>query len=151
MSLILHPIQTEEDLKKCAPLLVRVYNAEPWNDHWDEKWAYKKLLVSFRSPDFYGICIMEDQNIVGVLVGNLEPNNTENFFYLRDMFVDPDQQRKGIGSLLLDSIKNHLNPMEEVSGITLFTSRVYFTHAFYLKNQFEVLDEFCFMHYGKGS
>ena len=144
-SVIVERILTENLLKSCAPLLVEAYNAKPWNDNWSEERALKKIRYAFEAPRFLGFAAEKNGQYLGCLVGNIEPNDQEDYFYLRDMFVAESQRHLGIGSLLLKNLKVELEKIG-IKSILLFTSSKYQTSDFYIKNGFKFLDGMCLMY-----
>lgn len=137
-------IESREALQQCAVLLTEVYNAEPWNDNWTEETALEKLEYSFNAPKFFGLMAWEETHLLGCCVGNIEPYFMGDYFYLRDMFVSVSSQRKGVGSQLINSLKEYLETFD-IKAIILFTSSEHFTFNFYQKNDFKIMEGMCIM------
>jgi aminoglycoside 6'-N-acetyltransferase I len=137
-------IDSKRTLESCAQILVQSYNGEPWNDNWTVESGFRKLNSSFLSPNFVGLLAIKDGQIIAGLVGNIEPNYDKDFMYLKDMFVLPQFQNTGVGSFLLNALKERLNYLN-IHALILFTSRSFFTNQFYTKNGFEVIEDYIFM------
>lgn len=139
-------IESTHLLEKCALLLMEVYNAEPWNDKWNEEKAFEKLLCYFNSPKIFGLIAVEEKNILGCSLGNIEPYYTGDYFYLKEMFVSVKSQRKGFGSQMMASLKEHLEIIG-IKSIILFTSKALFPYDFYQKNNFKLMEDMCMMNF----
>lgn len=63
------------------------------------------LSVGLRNS-LYGVCVFLDGNIVGTarIVGD---NST--CFYIQDVIVHPEYQRKGLGQLMMEKIMNYIS------------------------------------------
>ncbi len=126
------------DLKECARLYVKVFNGEPWNDHWTSKTALSRLKDIYDSPRFYGIKIVHDKRIAGVILGNIESWYVDYHYQLKEIYVDPDFQSKGMGRKLIKKAKEDLK-RKRVGAIYLYTSSHKRLQGFYNRNGFSVL------------
>lgn len=124
-----------EHILKCSELYIKVFNAEPWNDKWTIETAYKRLNDIYIAPNFEGVIYKEDGKIKGGIFGNFEQFYEGIHYNLREMFIDNDLQRNGIGSKLLNELEERLRKIG-VTTIILFTSKGNKTSKFYLKNNF---------------
>lgn len=128
-------IESKEVLSLCAKILVEAYNAEPWNDQWTAEKALEKLECFYHSPKFIGFLAYEGNDLKGACIGNIEPYYTGDYFYLKEMFVSPSCQKRGIGLKMMEALKQHLELLE-IEQIILFTSKDYFPFNFYEKVDF---------------
>lgn len=142
-------IGSAQILEKAAGLLVEAYNAPPWNDEWTQEKALEKLLCFYQSPRFIGWTAMDNDRLVGCCVGNIEPYYTGDYYYLKEMFVSVSSQRSGIGTLLMNAVKSHLESID-IQTIILFTSKDNFPFGFYLNHGFGEMDGMRMMHFGSG-
>jgi GNAT superfamily N-acetyltransferase len=133
------PIQSAETLHACAATLVAAYNAAPWNDAWTHAKAHEKLLCFYQSPKFYGWTATRDGELLGCMVGNIEPYYSGDYFYLKEMFVAPQHQHQGIGRRFMEILRAHL-AMLDIQTIILFTGMQHFPFEFYLKSGFVEMD-----------
>ena len=123
------------DLSSCAALYVLSFNSEPWNDKWTKKAAMQRLKDIFNTPRFYGIVCMEKKKIIGALLGNIECWYEKYHYNLKEMYIDPNYQRRGLGSKMIKKLRSDLKK-RKVKGIYLFTSSEYWPNMFYTKKQF---------------
>jgi aminoglycoside 6'-N-acetyltransferase I len=144
-SIRIEKITAQDSLKNCASVLVSAYNSEPWNDEWTDTIALEKLECFYASPKFHGFIAYDGTEILGCCVGNIEPYFTGDYFYLKEMFIDPKAQRKGVGSELMRALRSHLDTLG-IKTIILFTSGRTFPFDFYRKEGFEIMEDMCMMH-----
>ncbi len=126
------------DLKECAHLYVKVFNSEPWNDHWTIKTAFSRLKEIYNTPGFFGIKAICDKYIIGIILGNIESWYEDYNFQLKEIYTDPDFQSTGIGTDLIKKIINDLKK-RSVRVIYLYTSSNKRLQKFYQKNGFTIL------------
>ena len=139
-------IESSNELRSCADLLVAAYNAEPWNDQWTHEKALEKLECFFHSPKFIGLVAYQGEDINGACIGNIEPYYTGDYFYLKEMFVAPSAQKRGIGKQLMVALKEHLE-QAGIRQMILFTSKDFFPFHFYEKENFSAIDGMQMMHF----
>lgn len=139
-------IETQDVLSACAKILMDTYNATPWNDAWTAEKALEKLECFYHSPKFIGLLAYEGNELIGACIGNIEPYYTGDYFYLKEMFVTPSCQKKGIGLKMMETLKQHLASLE-INQIILFTSKDYFPFNFYQKGGFNTIDGMQMMHF----
>ncbi|MBH1940264.1 GNAT family N-acetyltransferase [Mobilitalea sibirica] len=133
-----------EDLKEYAKLYVGVFNAPPWDDQWTIETAYKRLYDISNTSGFIGYKYVEDGEIKGSIMGNLE-QWYEGFHYnLKEMFVATQLQGKGIGSKLLMELEKELKA-SDVNTVYLFTSKGDLTSHFYSNNGYEEIQSMVMM------
>jgi len=107
--IVIDKIENEDDLRECAKALVDAYNNEPWNDQWTIEKAFEKLHCYYKSPKFFGFKAIVDSQVIGGCVGNVEPNFTGDYFFLKDMFVQYAFQNRGIGKMLFERLDDELS------------------------------------------
>jgi GNAT superfamily N-acetyltransferase len=125
----------KEHLLECSKLYVKVFNSEPWNDQWTLESAYKRLYDFYISANFTGYFYYENDNILGVILGNCEQFYDGIYYEIKELFVDNEQQGKKIGSILLEEAERRLKEIN-VTSIFLLTSRGNKTNEFYRKNHY---------------
>lgn len=146
-SIQIRRIQDAADLRRCASLLVEAYNGEPWHDQWTPEKALEKLSCFHQSPKFYGWVAFEGELLVGGCVGNVEPYFTSDYFYLKEMFISPEAQRKGVGTALFEAVKQQMAVLE-IEMMILFTSNEGFPFDFWKKSGFEEMQGMRMMSFG---
>lgn len=135
---------TEGDLLKCTELFIDVFNKEPWNDEWEMEKAKQYLLDFHHTPGFMGILAIEEDKLMGFIFGVHRVWWSGDEFFINEMCVKANQQKKGIGKALL----NHL--IKELAGstiknISLLTDRGIPAEEFYKKNGFEEIERLVFL------
>lgn len=125
-----------EDLESCGDLYSRVFSGSPWSERWSSEKAHERISHFFNSKGFVGL-LSENKNITGFVLGNTEPFIDGTWFYLREMCVDINYQRQGIGAKLLNELKEQLTT-RAVKNIYLATERDIPAASFYEKNGFSL-------------
>ena len=141
-------IKSNVILDRCAEILVDAYNSEPWNDKWTKEKALEKLTCFYDSPKFIGWTAWQDDKLLGCCVGNIEPYYLGDYFYLKEMFVYRQSQKKGVGRQLITTLKGHLVTID-IRTIILFTGKNFFPFDFYLKAGFNVMEDMRMMNFGQ--
>lgn len=132
------------DIEKCAEILCAVYNNELWMCRWDKKTAVEYLTDFFEYRKFVGYVAEEDGELLGGIFAHEKVwwNNSE--VYVEEMFVKPDRQRMGIGTVLLHKIEEYVKE-HGLAGITLSTNRYAPAPKFYENNNFIHCEHVIFM------
>src|SRR3712207_2673622 len=100
----------KDHLDECAHLLVSVFNTEPWNTNYTFDTAKKELAWTLDVPGFVGLVAL-DEGVVAFAVGYIEQDDEREIFCLKTLCVRPEAQGKGVGSRLMQRIKERLEKM----------------------------------------
>lgn len=135
---------TKKDLPACADILCSVYNNELWMCRWERNTATAYLKDFFDAKKFVGYVLCDDGIVVGAVFAHEKIwwNNSE--VSIEEMFIRPEQQRKGLGTLLLNEVENYVKE-HHLAGITLSTNKYAPAPCFYKKNGFSDCEHVAFM------
>jgi len=136
---------TKDDILACAEILCNVYNNEMWQCRWEKETAIEYLTDFYDMKKFVGYVLEEDGVVLGGIFAHEKVwwNNSEVF--IEEMFVKPDLQRKGYGSMLLRAMDEYVKE-KGLAGLTLSTNKYAPAPLFYKKNGFAE-NEFIFFMY----
>jgi aminoglycoside 6'-N-acetyltransferase I len=138
------PIE-EKDIPDCTEVFVAVFCDEPWNEAWHVADAQARLEEMVHTPGFHGVLVASDDELLGFAMGHTEQwQRGKKHFYLQEMCVLPDYQRRGLGSGLVQMLCRDLMAMD-VEAIYLLTARGGPAQAFYEKLGFDVNPEMIMM------
>ena len=85
-------------------------NSDEFNYFKNIGWNIKNIESQFSKDNNYSLGYYEDNNLVGVLIGDRIKNDQENDLELHILFVLKDERRKKIATKLLNYIEtNNLN------------------------------------------
>ena len=137
---------SKSDLEELAKLMVDVYNAPPWNDKWTVETALESLNDISDFPKFFGNVIVDENKIIGGIIGHIRRYSSESTFYIDEFFISEKYRGKGLAKKLYQTSIKELQ-QRGVSGAfftTLKNSRAY---NFYLKQgAWDLEDSACFYH-----
>ncbi len=132
------------DIAACADMLCSVYNNEQWQCRWTNTVAAEHLTDFFEMKKFVGYVLEEGKEVAGAVFAHERVwwNNSEIF--VEEMFIKPEQQRKGYGSLLIGQVEKDAEE-RSFAGITLSTNKYAPAPNFYRKNGFSDCEHVLFM------
>lgn len=134
----------DEDISKVTALYIRTFNREPWNDHWEAGSVQKRLLQMAKTPDFYGLMMYQEKELIGFILGNQQQYYDGVWFEIKEFCIDPDSQSRGYGTMLLAEFEKRLLS-QGIDEIILLTLRDPRTKEFYQKKGYTVLEEMILM------
>lgn len=141
--MILQPVE-HDDLSACAALYLRVFNAAPWNEGWEERAVTRRLEDCWRTPGFFGLKARAGNEVVGIVLGYLEQWDKSSHFYLKEMCVISELQNRGVGTALMEALEAALRE-RGCQKIYLLTARDTGAQAFYEKRGFYVSQKMIMM------
>lgn len=123
-------IVTPQDIPDLAQVLSRSYAVIPWQERWTEEKSLRRVQAILANYEAVGLCALKEGRIVGGVMGFVDPYAEEDFFFVSELFVDPDYRKNGIGRGLLDSLESVLRE-KGISVMQLIS--IEDNQAFYMK------------------
>ncbi|MDR1132087.1 MAG: GNAT family N-acetyltransferase [Oscillospiraceae bacterium] len=127
----------QSDIPIAAQMLCRVYAEAPYNENWPLERAEKRIQAYLSGANSRGYALIIDTQIVGYLFGRMLVAAKCSNFYVDEIFVHPNYQRKGCGSLALNALRGELKK-DCVDKIALHA--LCEDASFYEKNGFTLSD-----------
>jgi aminoglycoside 6'-N-acetyltransferase I len=122
-------------MKNLIDVYMNTYNNSNWNENWEFVDTEKRLTAIINTPGFTGLAAIDEDKLVGMVLGNIQRYCNQNHFNLQEMCVIPEYRNKGIGSFLISELQKSLTE-KDVSKIYLLTERDSLAEKFYIKNDF---------------
>lgn len=123
----------KDDIPNAAQILCRVYAEPPFSENWPLDRAEKRITSYFSGSNFRAYALIVETQVIGYLFGRIITGAKYNNFYVDEIFVHPNYQRKGCGSMALNALHDELNK-DCIAKIELHTLRE--DASFYEKNGF---------------
>jgi ribosomal protein S18 acetylase RimI-like enzyme len=143
MNFLILPLN-EDDLVECSHLFVNTFKHEPWNEDWAVDDAFKRLRNFLSSSYSIGLKVVNEDEIQGFLVGEIEQWRGYQSFYLKEMCVSKKLQRSGLGRELMRVLQIEL-VKKGVLRIYLITQRKTVPEKFYKSLDFATNDSLIIM------
>ena len=138
----------QKEISMCADTLMKAFKEEPWNENWTYEQACTRLdeLMSARVSRGYIVFDPEKKVVVGMVIGRIMTYLGKKELWLDEVSIHPNYQRKGIGTKMLEYVKQELKvENEEISNIVLTTIRDFPSVRFYETNGFSIDENVIFM------
>lgn len=111
-----------DDIPKAANVYVKAYAEGDWNEKWVCKDAAQRIYEIISSPHCKGgICILNEK-IIGCILFEILTWHTGKQLEIKEIFVTPSFQRKGVGKKLLEYAEN-VGKEVGVSEVFLWTNK----------------------------
>lgn len=132
-------IPESKDISECAKVYVSAYSAEPWEEVYEEAEVENYICAYLDSDTKCCFAAVEQEQIVGVVLGLIVPYVGSQFFRIEDFCISPKVQRKGCGTTFMELIEKEA-AKRGCDSILLGTQREFPSHRFYLKNGFQEIE-----------
>ncbi|WP_459965841.1 N-acetyltransferase family protein [Paenibacillus sp. JCM 10914] len=136
----------KSDLERCADLFLKVFNASPWFDEWQSAGQVQQYLLEFMdNPVFVGYVIERNQALLGACFGHTKSWYSGREYHVHEYYIDTGLQRSGLGSALMNYIKDDLIS-KNIHCMVLLTEKELPAEEFYKKQGFQVKQDLIFMY-----
>jgi ribosomal protein S18 acetylase RimI-like enzyme len=99
---------TVEDISSLAQAMALAYSEAPWNEKWKGERAESRVRAILGNYEGLGLVAVENETIVGGLLGYVDPYAEEDFFFVSEIFVIPKMKKHGVGKKLMTELEKVL-------------------------------------------
>ena len=124
-----------DHVRRYGEIYAKAFSGEPWNDPWEPEDAVIHVKEILEMKQSYGLEYIEDNMVVGFLLGSSMLFHYGRTFEINDLAVDPTYQGKGIAKVLLEQCIADMKT-QGIVGIHLITANEGFLPDFYERHGF---------------
>ena len=99
----------EKDIEGLAGAMALAYSEPPWNEVWSAEKAKERVCSVLSNYNAAGFAAIENEEIIGGILGFEDPYAEESFFFVSEIFVAPQWKRKGVGKTLVCHLEQYLS------------------------------------------
>ncbi len=121
--------------ERYGEIYAKAFSGDPWNDPWKTEDAVIHVKEILEMKHSYGLEYVENNLVVGFLLGSSMLFHYGRTFEINDLAVDPAYQGKGIAKTLLDRCIEDMKA-QGIVGIHLITANEGFLPDFYERHGF---------------
>ncbi|MBQ8123214.1 MAG: GNAT family N-acetyltransferase [Ruminococcus sp.] len=133
------------DLAEYGQFFADAFSKAPWNEPWTKASAAMRIEAMMSSVSFLGLAMYRSGVLLGMIFGQIEFSHSSRQFQIQEFCVAENERGKGLGTALLQSMRQELSAREVNGGIYLITSHGESTEGWYSRHGFRTSEDFIVM------
>ncbi len=128
-------------LEEVSKLFYSVFTSEPFNFNWLNEDKAKGYISDMMNDSCYvGFTYIIDNKEIGYCIGAYNKNMVLTQYHIKEIFIKKEYQNLGYGKKMMLEIEDYLKK-DDIQLITLYTNCKIPAYDFYLKNDFQVIED----------
>lgn len=112
----------KSDVSSVIEIMQKAFLEDPWKEEWSLLACQNRVEEILSIPQSLSYILLKDGFVIGALLGRFATYMEHKDFIMEEFFIDPKEQKKGLGTLLLNHLVKEVKS-QNVAKLSLVTLR----------------------------